>query len=261
MSNIHPIEHLPAAAENPRSVAYVDALQETAQGVKQVFPEYKGMTLYGSTSRGETGPESDVDVFVFMEVNSASEAQATVPDQNHRLMQFDEEGPAPGTFYFVPQITSLYKDVIKDELQRQGFPEADIAPLPVSDEIVEDAVVSALKGAQKYDELGEGGPVAPRNIRCLFHASIDDTNLQKYRQQVLESFSESPHGRTAWRMLRFMAATYETRPDAHPDTLSHRYFPETLDQALEYYKAPLLSIAAQPERVALDGLVKESQEK
>lgn len=232
----HPIERLPLAAENPASVAFVDALQETSEILHGDLSEYAGMTLYGSTVRGDTTPESDVDLYVFMDISEHSRVQSILPPKTPIVTEVTQ-GETAGTVYFKPLLNAVYKKLIADELSNHGFSKADITVLPMSKEIVSSSIGRVLEEVEAI-QAGQTraiAPLVPRNIRCLFQASIDNVRLQPYCQQVLDGFAASQYGTTAWNSLRQWVAWYETAYDADKGVMAHRLFPETLDDARIYY--------------------------
>lgn len=235
-NKLHPIEAMPAAAENPSSVAYVDALVDVSEKIREKLPEYAGMTVYGSTVRGDTGPESDVDIHVFMETSDNSDIQTMVSDPDFRTVQIPF-GPTEGTFYFATLIDTRYKEQVEDELVDRGFPTADITILPINKTIVEKSVESAAANVKTIIETGGESYLIPRNIRCLFNAPIEDERLQPYRLQALSLIKDSPYGKAIWMLLRQWISYYEGgRDNDDLNAIEHRPVPDTLADALEYYQ-------------------------
>lgn len=231
-------QEIPAIAANELSARLVDGMTAVSGELAQTYPEYEGVTLYGSTVRGETHEGSDVDAVVFMKVSEDSPEQA-VPSIFPPLL---ENAELRGTVQFNGNIVGEYKKTIEPALARHGIPaHSDVSVLPISEEIATDAAHTALAGAKEYDDTGVGEAVSPRNIRALFHPGIGDRNLAQYRSLVLREFSASPHGPTAWRMLRHILGSFEVgRGEQTADRfqdIRHRHVPQTLDDAVQYYGA------------------------
>jgi hypothetical protein len=232
-----PLAEIPAVAANELSVAMVHGLEGVSADLAAAHPEYRGMTVFGSTVRGETHEGSDADVFVFMEIDPESPAQAAA-DMLPVTFQYGDS--LRGSHMFNGNVGIAYGKTTTAAVKRHGLADnSDLIVLPISAEIIESAAQEALAGAREYEETGVGDAVAPRNIRGLFHPGIDDGQLVRYRQAALRAYAASPHGATAWRMLRHTLGSFENPKTATTaaefQNIQHRYVPETLDDALAYY--------------------------
>jgi len=214
----------------------MDRLSSSAEDLQEALPEYRGMTIFGSTVRGVATEYSDADIFVFLAVDPGAKIQQGT-DQS-QLVERIETGALKGAHIFRLAVAHEYEALINSDLHTHGIDSADIFTTPISEHIISQEVAEALQGAGEWDHTKQGEAVAPRNIRGLFHMSVDDTLLKPYRKQVLETYAQSPHGETAWKMLRHMTAYFEVGREGEADLpqVSHRELPSTLQEAIEYYR-------------------------
>jgi hypothetical protein len=253
----HPVERLPHAAENPASVAYIDGLVDVAERLGGTLPEYKGMTLYGSTVRGETSQDSDVDISVFIELDETTPFQSVMDPAKPHLIEYVNAGPYTHSRRFVPLIESRYLAKLDEELSERGFPDSDRSILPISTAIVAENIQNVLDSAKAYRETQNLNDLhAPRNIRNLFQGTIDDTGLVNYRKQVLETLSQASEGQLAWKIIRFFAAKYEVGRNGDPNALSHRTLPEDLVEAVSHYEQSELIHSKNESTLAIQGVAK-----
>ncbi|MBS0553743.1 MAG: nucleotidyltransferase domain-containing protein [Proteobacteria bacterium] len=201
------------------------------------LPEFTGMTAFGSTVRGEAGPDSDVDIAVFIEPSDAEGS----PQRNPNVPKGDaiRVNPYARKYEFHGGIDTIYKTLILRHLQEEGVMKADMDVLPISQGIIEHSRKRLLDKAEKHEgpDTGENMPVVPKNIRFLFHAPIDDERLRPYVSQTLEGLQESPYGERAWGMIRRTVAHFEEgRDDGAYESNPHRYIPPTLADAVGFYE-------------------------
>lgn len=212
-------------------------LESVAKTLEAELPEFEGMTLFGSTARGEAKEDSDVDLFVFIMPTESSDIQNnsgyTDSQKTVRL-----NGVFEGTVSLQLGLASDYHKYLSPILQQEGINHADITFMPLDDVIAEQATRELLDTAREWDEGDHTkGAMVPRNIRGLFHVPLGNGRLRPYIEQVFSTLSASPHGDTAWKMIRVQLIGFEKRRDQeHYESVSHRNIPATLDEARELYQ-------------------------
>jgi hypothetical protein len=231
----------PIIAPEELSRRRLNQLAELAHALHGEMPEFLGMTAFGSTVRGEATPASDVDMYVFMSLTDAENSS----QHNPRVKPDEKTGffsDVPNTLVFHGGIELDYNAAIREHLPEQEIADADIIILPLDKTIVEDRTSLLLDNAKHYADgtktLTELDGLAPRNIRGLFHAPIDNERLRPFIGQVLDQLAASPYGDQAWRMLRHMVIGFEQGREGNFAEKPHRTIPETLAEALKFYAVP-----------------------
>ena len=213
------------------STERVRLLTEAAGSMATSIPEFMGMTLFGSTARGEARPNSDVDIFVLVN-----------PDNLPLRYERTSLGGTTGTVEFTKWIRPNEEEIsrIRQTTQAHGLDKIGLIVLPFNDAIFEQTISDLIEVATLWDSGDHSiGAQVPRNIRALFHVPIHDTELQPYIERTLTTLNNSPHGTIAWRMIRHQLVSLEL-PKMRTDDdfikgLAHRYIPTTLDEAIQVY--------------------------
>jgi hypothetical protein len=188
------------------------------------MPEYMGMAKFGSLARDESREDSDVDVILFVRPDTSVKNQVTQPSE--RL-----EGSLRGTYFFDGITGVNYEAELLSHLKKEGIDKADFDIVPINEEIVANNTALLLEEVGNSKRL----PAIPRNIRQLFHSPIDIEDLRPYMEQVLNAFKDHPNGEKAWNAIRHMVTGYEQGREGDFGPLKHRYLPQTLEEALDYY--------------------------
>lgn len=128
-----------------------------------------------------------------------------------------------------------YKWPIAQTLKREGI-DSDIDVVPINEEIIDFQVVKILESAVRRDAGDETTRDVPRNIRGLFHLPIGDAGLKTFQKRVVDQISASPHGETAWEMIRHMVVGFEQARNGDFSG-SHRDIPDDLESAQRLFAA------------------------
>lgn len=232
----------PEAHEQPDRVYYserlLDGVAATSQALRERYPEFRGVTMFGSAVRGEAGPDSDVDMYVYVAPDRTTAVQSNPNVAEDKLVQrVPDDRALAGTHELHLGVGMDYKFAISNTLRGHGVKKADIIVLPISKEIVDEEVAAMLSAAEQWRNGQRDDVYSPRNVRGLFHAPIDAADLVAYQRQVVDTFANSEHGEAAWQMMRRMIVAYEGGRNATDYTSAPwRYIPENLAQAAELYK-------------------------
>lgn len=218
-------------------LAYLASL---AQGLHRTIPEFLGMTVYGSTSRGEARPSSDADLFVFIEpaAKAASLGDPRVPEEQPGIILSSDAAPrnysSHPTYGFTRNIEVNYRRMVVSRL-RGVVPSVDLDVLPISEAIVDRSTDALLETAQRW-AMGDAGDVSlPDNIRGLFHKPVDTERLQPHIGRVLENLAGSPFGEVAWSAIRRRVVGFEKRRGTAAAAFYSREIPETLMDAQGHF--------------------------
>lgn len=224
----------PEMIATPDSIRILESVGRLDDYLSHSLPEYCGATLYGSASRGKSGPESDADTFIFVRPSENAQIQS-----RHATASRPAIGLRGGTglgandVIFDPAIEMDYKWPISRVLADEGV-RADIDVLPISEEIVDLQVEQILANAARRDSDANIPRMVPRNVRGLFHAPIGNEGLRSFQRRVIERLEDSPHGESAWRMIRHMVVGFEQgRGGDYSGT--HRGIPVDLASAREQF--------------------------
>ncbi|MBL8159800.1 nucleotidyltransferase domain-containing protein [Candidatus Saccharibacteria bacterium] len=219
-----------------RSARYLDAAADAFEAMRREMPEVIGLTAFGSTVRGEAGPESDADVYLYVETSDTAPYQTVKPGME--AVQRRDSGSLEGTYEFNPAIAMNYKWKFYTDLKERGIPKSDIVLAPINDEIITSQVDEMLDYAAAFDmeDLKTADKKCPRNVRGLFHAPVQDEGLKGYRDKVLARLVDSEHGEKVWMMISHFVEGFERRKtDATSSRPDHRTMPRTLGEAIEHY--------------------------
>lgn len=217
--------------QQEHSVRLLEAAVQTSEELTERFHEYLGSTVFGSVARDEAGPNSDIDLYVYIKPTEDSQIQSNPAVSGEPKMGVrGGEGPLADDVVFHPAIEMDYKWPISRSLAQKGVAKTDINVYPISDEIVDMQTTKVLEAAAKRDAGQDVGSVAPRNIRGLFHGAVQTEELKPFQARVIQRFSQSLHGETAWKMVRDVVIGFEQGRNSD-FTASHRYIPEDLVSA------------------------------
>lgn len=228
---VHPPTGVDFSPESQERLEALGAVQETVQAQ---HPEIIGLTCYGSTARGEAGPDSDVDVFALVEVDPNATVQNNPRvDPADRLQIAPDDQPRAGTYGFHGGIDADYKMALVRAGEQQGLLAMDIDILPISPDIVDDQATQLLEDIRQGKE---GTALAvPRNIRSLFHLPVGETKVGSYAAQVINKLASDPAGEESWHAIRHMVVGFENGRDKQGQEPSHRQIPKTLAEAQTFY--------------------------
>jgi predicted nucleotidyltransferase len=205
-----------------------EALQKVDDDLRMSRPDYVGMSAYGSTVRGEAGPDSDVDLYVFVAPDLKAPEQDNFRMSTSEHLQKEADGNHRGSVLFHGAIDGDYKYMLGEMLKSEGVNVPSMDVLPINNSIVEDTTAELLANARAYDggDTRQEVVVVPLNIRGLFHVPIEDSQLATYRKQVIDILKADEHGETAWKMIRQYTVFYEKgRQQEHFDSLPYRQAP------------------------------------
>ncbi len=230
-----------------QSVRNFEALAAACETLHAGMPEFAGMTVFGSTSRGEARPAtetdqgSDADMYAFVVVDSDRSPTQHSYLESHRSVLAepitDVTSNAYGLIAFDRFLQIAYESTIYRVAVEHGAPShTDVLTMPISGDIVDFQANILLQIAEKHTKTGKlPKSLVPRNIRGLFQLGVDTAELQPYQAQLLRRLGESEYGNTAWRLIRHTISFYEVGEGREPSELHHRQVPATLEEAVEYY--------------------------
>jgi hypothetical protein len=220
-----------------RSAQMLDTVARTAEELARQLPEIVGVTVFGSVARGEARADSDVDAMVFVEVRGDARTQSNPRLAGEPAVLPEGEGPLDSKTSFHPIVELDYKWPINRALVRNGIDKSDIDVCPISDEIIDTQVAKVLAGAEKINNNEPNSVTVPRNLRGLFHAPVMTEGLVGYQHRVMVMLAQSPHGETAWNMIRDMVVGYEQGRKGDFGG-AHREIPGTLEEARIAFTSP-----------------------
>jgi hypothetical protein len=215
------------------SLQQLDRLSSAFRDLAVTKPEIAGFTCYGSVSRGEAGPDSDVDMFAFVEVKPDAPMQKNVMVGESGILRTSEPGANIDGTFFHPGIAVDYTMAIQKACEVQGIADIDVDVLPISPELVDSQVSQILADTKKYQ--GKKIGFMPRNIRGLFHVPVGEDGLRSYQAAVINRLTADPNGEAAWRMIRHVVAGFEKGRAGQDQEVEHRDIPKTLAEAQAFY--------------------------
>jgi predicted nucleotidyltransferase len=243
-------DHTQPVSEMSR--ANMAGLKTASAELHYAVPEFVGMTVFGSTARGDArapgarGPDdrgSDADIYAYFRPEPQSHIQHNIypdlPDEHKVVVDTDPKSPTQGMIEFDWRIRADYYQVIKEAIVRNGMlSTSDIHALPISPEIVTHQVAAILEQAKVYEESGSipKGASFSRNLRGLFHVPVDDQELRPFRDQAITELAASPQGETAWKFIRYSIGRDEVGAQADATQINHRQVAQTLAEAVDQYK-------------------------
>jgi predicted nucleotidyltransferase len=229
-----------------RSLYRIARLREAARQIEEEIPEFAGMTLFGSTVRGQAIEENDVDLNVFFEPSEDSPIQSgSFAEPARRIRKtnpVDNPGNVRGAHVFYEDIDVNYQKAIKRILAAHGITIVEMDVWPINDEIVHDEVQDLLRFVEEAAKNGDTSSTwAPRNIRTLFNVPIAEEGLRAYQRQVVDELSASAFGAQAWKHISFWVRFFEGQGGRGGDVLNyprliHPHMPK-FDEAKVMYSA------------------------
>ncbi len=224
-----------------RSIDQLSKLVSVTHELAGKFPEFAGMTIFGSVARGEARDNSDVDTVTFFEVSGGDSTRPV-----HKA------AAGVNMHIFGASVEAEYRNSVRNAFKEEAVmnpDQADIIVLPISTEIVEEEVEDLLAAAAAYDPKSEDGFTwsVPRNIRTLFNMPVVDGRLKKYQAQVVDTLARSEYGKLAWGMLAFKVRYFEIGREREDDwaeyerRLSFQPVPMKLSEAQRLHNSQLVS--------------------
>ena len=218
------------------SARLLSGLARTSEMLHADTPGFIGMTVFGSTVRGQAKPGSDVDLWVLMD--------PTIPLEDDRGYTFDmsgdfkkrAEGVHTGTYDVSFVAEAEYRHWVRKHLAQNGIDKSDVIILPLTTDILADCVTDLLAVATEINQNTRQDVRCARNVRALFHVPVEGEALQPYIEQTLTALSAHPDGETAWQIIRSGLVTFERPKDQQGlKGVNHRYIPANLEEARGYY--------------------------
>src|SRR5437764_352475 len=179
MTEAHPLtpaQHSVEELQMSESLRRLTAVHEISEEMLQRSPDFDGITVYGSTVRGQSA-NRDVDLYAFFEAPTERSPAGT-----QRLAS------TPGVEKIVKEAMNVYqfdfstnfahKSTLQQALHEKGVEEADVDVLAISPDIVADQVADLTERAAQNAKLMETIKdkeqlerefkiYVPRNIRAL----------------------------------------------------------------------------------------------
>ncbi len=214
----------------------MEMLQQVSSELHEEWPEYVGMTVFGSMSRREARIDSDADVFVFIKPDQEASLQHDPRVADAEVIRRLGDNQV-GTVAFNSFITAKYHSQAAAAIEASGIPRAGVIVLPLDSLIVTNTTSELLQNAELIN-LGDDtiGARVPRNIRALFHVPLQAQELAQFQKQVLDTLNANPNGELAWRMIRHMVLSFEARKDVvDVGTADHRPLAQNLGEARQQF--------------------------
>jgi predicted nucleotidyltransferase len=236
----------------------ISAVKEVLAELSAEHHDVAGVTLYGSTARGEAGQASDIDGYMYVDVGVSSAINPET-DLMHETNEFSSEvffepevGDGMSAAVHMALAEKLGDDFVTDKHDDDPF--KDFKIVPISEELILQSiseikeVVQATAARRKYSDRNDGlgvfddysddpyePPAIPegpdtlgRQFEGLFHPDVSGS-LAPYRQVLLRGLSEiGDGGQIVWENVKRFVETFEGRGEI-PE------FPDTLELACEVY--------------------------
>lgn len=156
----------------------IEAVRASYESFKDSNPEVVGLTLFGSTVRGEVKLASDLDAYVFID---AQRVASNLGVDESSILHTNELSFSVGDVSFDEELEYKYYKGFTDRVMASTGLEItkvkDIRIRPISNDII-DAEVDRLC-------TWSGESYASSNLQAMFYLQIG-TDLDRYRKHVLE---------------------------------------------------------------------------
>lgn len=212
--------------------------QEVVREMRNNNPEIQSLMVFGSTTKGKAREESDIDGWLFVD-------PGMVPDGRKKELKLDEWG-------FSSELAKFYSQKLRSEMRKRLNLTEDqvehLRTLPISESIIDKAVLQVDEGLQKYEvyksrlqtwQIKNSGPRpeevdqpdVPLNIYAMFHLAIGN-GIRKYRNYLITKLEEmGPRGELIWKEIIADTKMMENHR-------TEKRYPKTLKQARVVYGQP-----------------------
>lgn len=244
----------------------VQAIRDTIDFVKKERPEIVSFALFGSLVKGNTRPESDIDMYVFIDADSVQEKhpdEQVVVDKKWNFNLDRGEGPRAVTFrwkdFTIPTREGYYEYVVGELTSRVPLTHEQVKhihPVPVSEEIIDEMLDDISDSYTEYPsgiessivylarQLHEGDAAKEKTAnsriepnQLLYSMFFLDAGggLRKYRRHLIERLSSlGGVGEKIWKDLIRSTEAWEQKLGLLEKTSGKRY-PRSLVEARLLY--------------------------
>lgn len=250
-------------SEQPRIVIPKDNLartrlievQKQINEIQSTHPEVLGLTVFGSSVSGRMHEASDIDGYLFIDVDNLPENSFSNKiergsfDIDRRRVRLSEE--------YVSHYKHLIGDPLQDSLNLTPLQVEHLRPLPISHQIIDVLVSDYVEYHHRIDAYNQREqeiiecldrqefdfppslpwPNEPFNeiLYGLFHMTIGH-GLEPYRNQVFETLGNlGEKGELIWSEIIEHTIGMETKMGNDPRTNGIK-FPKTLSSAKSAYQ-------------------------
>lgn len=217
----------------------LDAIREGLKEMKEENPNVLGLTLFGSMVKGKAHEDSDVDGYLFLDVDRLAE------EENELALQENRE-PRPVTFdigdtgnlstYPGEHLYDIYKPLIREKLTHDGSLSEekirDINIRPVGHDMIDKHLLSLQQAIESLKNGDSEVRIEPsQNLYGLFHLAVGH-GLEGYRKYIIEELEQlGQEGEDIWRTI--IRKTEQLEQYMYTDTPIH--YPRTLTEARRAY--------------------------
>ncbi|HEX3081665.1 MAG TPA: nucleotidyltransferase domain-containing protein [Candidatus Saccharimonadia bacterium] len=188
------------SSRDPEGVAreHLHSLQANITAAQTEYPEIRGATVFGSTVKGHATPESDVDGYMFIDVDEARRHGRALHVIRHE-----------GQFLLEPADREPYESVLSDAgASTEVNPLEGVFVAPISTDIISASVseaADALKAGDEFRRRLEALPSAARSLQLEAINLMQHVRMQAFTRTTHHGKEEISFDEAEYRRLRGIA--------------------------------------------------------
>ncbi len=173
-------------SENQESREQLKKFKKEFAGLKKEYPELAACTVFGSQTKGYATEKSDLDVSVYLDTDKFPKGSDV-----YELAKIEEEATDDNELWFEnskasdsrPHTTERfylmkkYRSLVKEKVEKSGFPKSDIFLTPISRERIRKTVDYLIKNPERKHP--------PLDIAMLFGLSLHP-DIKYYRELIIK---------------------------------------------------------------------------